>query len=90
MKPYVLYVHGFNSSSFDNVTSRSLIARATKKRILKRCPQSDLSLRFQRCIINNNGKILPKNSQIINFQKFDSVNNSNESMPSHIEGFFNL
>lgn len=87
------------NTNFDNIISRrsTPMARATEKRILKRCPQSDLSYRVQRCFINNNkdfGKILPKNliplqtNQLLNFQKFDSVNNSNESTPSHSEGFY--
>lgn len=87
------------NTNFGKIISRrsTPMARATEKRILKRCPQSDLSYRVQRCFINNNkdfGKILPKNliplqtNQLLIFQKFDSVNNSNESTPSHSEGFY--
>lgn len=79
------------------VPRRSLAnARATEKRILKRCPQSDLSYRFQRLNNNNMNEIgvarcipsVSTNQPCLNFQRFESVgpSGSNESTPSRSEG----
>lgn len=102
--PFSNYRHQSPQSSGGSGTAtprRSLAtARATEKQILKRCPQSDLSYRVQRCFINNKEfgeqnvqqkKIKIHNNQGLNFQKFEHLNganNSNESTPSHSEGIF--